>query len=281
MTREWTAGRVFVLRHAGLPFDLLESLAAPGGLLAAADTLLAAEEELLATAAAAGVTAAVRAAVTARDPEALPRRADPAWQQAAASWSDSLRLYLKTFEAEDERASAALREVLGRADVQEAVFLSNPEVYRNMLVPFLAAPHPLNARWRRVRRQLYTYVQRLCAKNETVSFFGPMAYGTVRPGHGVRLRTDVRRRRRVFFAHWAARAVADAVARDPRLRAALPFRRTGAPPPGGAPAAADRRAAQAPRLLRLLGRARGGRRGGEGSPASLRPAVPADRGTSQ
>ena len=234
MTRDWTAGGVFVLRHAGLPFDLLEGLAASAELLSAAETLLGDEEALMAQATRAGVPqAGVRAAVIACEPGLLPRHADPAWREAAARWNDSLRIFLKAFGTEEERASAALRQVLARADVQEAVFLSNPEVYRNMLVPFLARAHPLNARWRRVRRQLYTYVQRLCAKNETVSFFGPMAYGTVQPGYGARLRTDVPRRRHVFFAHWAAREVADAVARDRRLRAVLPFRCTGAPPPGG------------------------------------------------
>lgn len=230
MTRDWTASGVFVLRHAGLPFDLLEGLAAPAGLLAAAEALLAAEDTLTAEAARAGVPRArVHAAVTASDPDLLPPCADPAWQHTAHRWGTLLRAFREDFDAEEERACAALRQVLGRSDVQEAIFLSNPEVYRNMLVPFLARPHPLNARWRRVRRQLYTYVQRLCAKNETVSFFGPMAYGTVRPGQGIKLRTDVPRRRRVFFAQWAAREVADAVARDRRLRAVLPFRLTGSP----------------------------------------------------
>jgi hypothetical protein len=230
MTRDWAASGVFVLRHVGLPFDLLEGLAASAGLLAAADALLAAEDSLMAEAARAGVPRArVRAAVTASDPDLLPPCADPAWQHTVRRWDTLLRAFGKVFGAEEERACAALRQVLGRSDVQEAIFLSNPEVYRNMLVPFLAGQHPLNARWRRVRRQLYTYVQRLCAKNETVSFFGPMAYGMVRPGHGIRLRTDAPRRRRVFFAQWAAREVADAVARDRRLRAVLPFRPTGSP----------------------------------------------------
>jgi hypothetical protein len=238
MSREWTAGGVFVLRHAGMPFDLLEGLAAHADLLSAAEALLDAEDTLIAVSAQAGVPRPrLRAAVTAADPNLLPARQDPAWQHATGRWSDCLRAYLKIFDEEDERVCASLRRVLGRTDVQEAIFLSNPEVYRNMLVPFLAGPQPRNARWRRVRRQLYTYVQRLCAKNETVSFFGPMAYGTVRPGYGVGLRTDAPRRRRVFFAHWAAREVADAVARDREMRAVLPFRLTGSPGPAEAPSA--------------------------------------------
>ena len=234
MTRDWTASGVFVLRHAGLPFDLLEEFAAPAGLLSAADALLDAEEALIAAAVQAGVPEArVRTAVTAADPGLLPAHANPDLRHAASRWRERLRVLGERFEAEEERAWSALRLVLSRADVQEAIFLSNPEVYRNMLVPFLAGPHPRNARWRRASRQLYTYVQRLCAKNETVSFFGPMAYGTVRAGYGAGLRTAEPRRRRVYFAYWAAREVADAVARDRRLRAVLPFRQTGAHPSGG------------------------------------------------
>jgi hypothetical protein len=234
MTRDWTAGGVFVLRHAGLPFDLMEEFTAPAGLLSAADALLDAEEALIATAVHAGVPEArVRAAVTAAEPGQLPAHSDPDWQNAASRWRERLLAFDESFVVEEERAWSALRLVLRRADVQEAIFLSNPEVYRNMLVPFLDGPRPRNARWRRASRQLYTYVQRLCAKNETVSFFGPMAYGTVRPGYGAALRTAVPRRRRVYFAYWAAREVADAVARDRRLRSVLPFRHTGAHPGNG------------------------------------------------
>lgn len=239
MNRDWTAGGVFVLRHAGMPFDLLATLAAPDALLSAADALLDEEQTLAAAAEVTGIAAErTRAAVNAADPALLPARDDDAWRAAAARWGDAVRTYRKAFDEADSEAAEALRGVMARPDVQEAVFLSNPEVYRNMLVPFLDGPRPDNARWRRVRRQLYTYLQRFCAKNETVSFFGPMAYGTTRPGHGVTLRTDVPRRRRVFFAQWAGREVADAVARDPRLRTVLPFRRTGAPPPAGAAAGA-------------------------------------------
>ena len=225
MRRTWRLGPVFVLRHAGLPFDWLEELGAPAALLAAADEVLGRERELLATAADCGLPrAAVAAPVRQAQPGSLPGSRDARYREAARAWAGALERYQAEFAEAERAASDALRRLLERTELREAVFLSNPDAYHNMLVPF-ARPRPLNARWRRVRRQLYTYVQRLCAKNETVSFFGPMAYGTIVPGSRVTLRTDRPRRRRVFLSSWAAAELARAVAADRALRAHLPFRR--------------------------------------------------------
>jgi len=109
----------------------------------------------------------------------------------------ALQAYRSRFDEAERAASEALRGEMARPEMREAVFLSNPDVYHNMLVPYLAEARPLSSRWRRVRRQLYTYLLRFCAKNETVSFFGPMAYGTGRPGGGVTLHTDLPPLRRV------------------------------------------------------------------------------------
>ena len=253
--RTWSIGPVFVLRHAGLPFDWVAGLAAPPDLVALAEAVLDVEDRLRSVAPrVASGDRLVSAAVRALDPEGLPARPDPLWEQARGQWRRAVRAYLDAYPAADEAAGDALREVLAREPVQEAVFWSNPDVYANMLRPYLAGPKPLNARWRRARRQLYTYVQRLCAKNETVSFFGPMGYGRVvgdgpaptgtgaagtgtgaevplPDPDGALLRTGLPVRRRVFLASWAAREIASAVARDPRLRTALPVRRTGFPLP--------------------------------------------------
>ncbi|MFI0723501.1 lantibiotic dehydratase [Streptomyces sp. NPDC021224] len=229
MRRDWSLGPVFVLRHAGMPFDWLEGLGAGPALLAAADEVLARADALLAAAAAGGrVPQGVEAAVRRLEPALLPRT--PAgWGAAADRWSGAVRRYLAAFEDAQEAATAGLAALLRRSEVQEAVHLSNPDVHRNMLEPFLARGGPLNAARRRARRQLYTYLQRFCAKNETVSFFGPMGYGRTVPGDRVALRTGLPRRREVFLASWAARELAAAIAGDPRLRTVLPFRPTGRP----------------------------------------------------
>ncbi|TYB43973.1 lantibiotic dehydratase [Actinomadura chibensis] len=217
MSRRWRLGRVFVLRHSGMPFDWLEGLGASPDLLRAADDLLDVERSLDVR----DLPEPVRDAIAACAPERLPaKRTD------LAAWRDGARRFRDLYREADERATERLRPVLENPLVGEAVFLSNPAVYRNMLLPLLSAAGPLNARRRRARRQLYTYLQRFCGKSETVSFFGPIAYGGARAGGGAVLRTDRPRARRVFVAAWAARELARALARDPRLLPDLRFHLT-------------------------------------------------------
>ncbi|MGW6424850.1 hypothetical protein ACWF82_19415 [Nocardia sp. NPDC055053] len=219
MTREWRVGRVFVLRHAGMPFDWLETFTADAALLAAAQDVLDREATLLAAAGAHADT--VRSAVRRGSTATLPALTNPDARAAVREWADAARRFEHAYEDADAAAGDQLREVLRRPEVGEAVFLSNPDAYRNMLVPYLSHEGVLNSRWRRVRRQMYTYVQRFCAKNETVSFFGPMAYGTA--GATTRLHRGRPRVRRVFLSEWAVRTVIRAIARDTRLLPHLRF----------------------------------------------------------
>jgi len=229
MRRDWAIGPVFVLRHAGMPFDWVEGLGAGSLLLAAADAVLRAEAELLSAAGPAG-DPGLPLAVRTLDHRRLPGRVLRDSGDAVRRWRRAVDEYMELHQAADDAACGALAAQVRKPEVQEAVFLSNPDVYRNMLLPYLIRRGPLNARWRRTRRQLYGYLQRFCAKSETVSFFGPMAYGYVRPGDGVAVRRDRPRRREVFLSAWAARELAAAIAADRRLRTVLPFRRTGLPP---------------------------------------------------
>lgn len=217
MSRRWCAGRVFVIRHAGMPFDWLEDLGADPAVISSADLVLDRAAELLA---AAGDRADELAAgvLDGRLPGVrLPAEATAALQRWSASWSE----FASHYDKADTAVAEQLREVLVRPEVAEAVFLSNPDAYHNMLVPLVEQARPLNARWRRARRQMYTYVQRFCAKNETVSYFGPMAYATA--GERTVLRRSKPQVRRVFFADWAFRALVRAVARDTRLLPHLRF----------------------------------------------------------
>ncbi|QXJ24698.1 lantibiotic dehydratase [Actinomadura graeca] len=218
MTRQWRLGRVFVLRHSGMPFDWLEGLGASPALLEAADELLDIEESPAVQEAA----GPVRAAVASCAPERLP----PAARATLEAWCDKAGRFRALYRDADARATEELRAVLRHPPVGEAVFLSNPDVHRNMLLPLLNAAGPLNSRRRRARRQLYTYLQRFCGKAETVSFFGPIGYGGTRAGAGAVLHTGRPRVRRVFLAIWAARELVRALARDPRLLPDLRFHRT-------------------------------------------------------
>ncbi|MGW3149930.1 lantibiotic dehydratase [Streptomyces sp. NPDC001177] len=230
MSRRWCIGREFILRHAGMPFDWLEELGATSSLLELADQVLDHERtvlELVDARFAGRRNQEIRADVQRGRVRQLPKSAGPGWSEAVKAWERARQRYVLAYQVADEEAGRRLRDLLATPEISEAVFLSNPDAYRNMLLPLLAHDGPLTSRRRRVRRQMYTYVQRFCAKNETVSFFGPMAYGSVRAGDGAELRADVTRTRKVFFSHWAARALSTAIARDPGILPHLAFHSTG------------------------------------------------------
>jgi len=168
---KWTLGKVFVLRHAGMPFDWIEQL---GG-----------------------------------DPQL----------EAATGDSSFHEVYWQAYERLERR----LHELARLPLVQEAVFVSNPDMWHNVWRRYAAADaHSANAAARRVHRKAYTYLQRFCAKNETTSFFGPIGYGTFDPASsGVWLKRGNPPRRTVYFAHWAVGELARAIRRDRRILPAL------------------------------------------------------------
>lgn len=234
MTPTWQLGRVLILRHAGMPFDWVEELGAAPALNAASEEVIRSERDLLDIVADSADAECVRDAIDRADPSRLSAKPSDAWRVAFNVWATAVDAYKDAFATGDRQADAALRHRMRNDVVRHAVWLSNPDVYHNMLRPYLDHGGPLNARWRRVRRQMYTYLQRFCAKNETVSFFGPQAYGTVIDGPTM-LDTSVRRRRRVFVSAWAVRALVRTLSKDRELFGYLPIATTGRPAGNVAP----------------------------------------------
>ncbi|HZH02262.1 MAG TPA: lantibiotic dehydratase [Myxococcaceae bacterium] len=231
MTRPWTLGSVFVLRHAGFPFDWLEALGFSPEFLTRVEALLQMEASLVAeveTVAGEKEVQALR--------EALRRGQAPSPKViAAAGCKDTLARYLKQRVAlqtryADERArlQPLLRETASAPEVQEAVFLSSPAMFDNVWARYLKRTEGGdNSDGRRAERQVYTYLQRFCAKNETTSFFGPMAYGELSSeGGGGELETSPSgsTRRRTFFSFWALGELVRAMNRDRGMRRDLPVR---------------------------------------------------------
>jgi len=138
---------------------------------------------------------------------------------------------------ETERARESLREVAADARFAEAVASSSPPVFRDLQ----------RGRWDgRLERQLLSYVQRLCSKNETMSFFGPINYGRVDPeaATGVEVSWSGPRHlaaRRTHAASWLVQGVARRIAFDPEIAPWLVLRRKGfvSPPMKAAPATPD------------------------------------------
>lgn len=82
-----------------------------------------------------------------------------------------------------------------------------------------------DSRRRERERVVARYWQRYCGKNETVGFFGPVAWATVDPAApalAVRPGPGLVRERRVILEDWAPRRYAEVLAGDPRVRRWLP-----------------------------------------------------------
>ena len=146
---------------------------------------------------------------------------------------------------EQAAASRALAERVRRDDVRHALFLLVPAVLDALDG---TKGGPLD---RALERRLYLFAQRLAAKNETTSFFGPLTHAQVDPtreetAFGPETPDGVVRRE-AFAAFWAVATFAAAIASDRALRPALPVRRipaaavdaTGAYGPDGLPATLD------------------------------------------
>jgi len=180
----WRVLPHFVVRSAGFPFDWLEGLRLPetGRLL----------------------------------DELLDRPEDP----AAAGLREAAE---RAFESELALARRHLATVFSDPLVGDAVLLSSPSMHAHGVRKYIERweAGPRNSDLRRIERQLTMYLQRLCARNDTAAFFGPVDYGGAdEPGPSSSPTPGARhvRRCRALVAHWAVSALASAIAADPAMR---------------------------------------------------------------
>lgn len=136
---------------------------------------------------------------------------------------DDERRTAQTLRTEIEQAHAALRQIVGDSFFQEALFLSNPDIYRNTLEPFLRQPERIPDTL--FERKLLSYVQRFCAKNDTASFFGPLNYGHVSATQTEPLLIETEgvkyRQREIFIGFWVADQLAEQISAEPELQPLL------------------------------------------------------------
>ncbi|WP_116141963.1 lantibiotic dehydratase [Trinickia diaoshuihuensis] len=137
-----------------------------------------------------------------------------------------------SFGAAATHARAALFETLRDPLLREAVFLSNPSALERVETLAECAPERVDNRMRQRLRLAWSYVQRLCAKNDTTSFFGPIAWGEFgsADAHGEASSFQVEfgeggwiGERRTYFEHWVISRVATAMSEDPVLGDTLPI----------------------------------------------------------
>lgn len=138
---------------------------------------------------------------------------------------EQLRVCREAFAREFEAKRAVLAVIAQDARFQEALFISNPNMFRTALPAYEAerAGGRDGGKLRKLEKKLIAYVQRFCAKNDTAAFFGPMNHGHVDRELGQVIdvgiparRTDAQRM--VFFAFWSVEALADRIGADQEVR---------------------------------------------------------------
>ncbi|ACY16840.1 lantibiotic dehydratase [Haliangium ochraceum] len=183
MSARWDYCPLFWMRSAGFPFAKLDLLRVPRA------------------------TQAVDAALAFDEPSQKQAEAQ-AWDHAEALLAEEL-----------EAARLALRELLRDERVREALFLSSPTFFRNIGQYAEEPMKPRKSRPRQKEKTATRYLQRFFAKNETISFYGPLVWGRVDPdcedsiafsaGEDSLLAT-----RQVSFEHWAVHRLAQTIAKD-------------------------------------------------------------------
>jgi hypothetical protein len=125
---------------------------------------------------------------------------------------------LEAFGEGDE--SARLRTVSRDAAFQEAVTWQNPAALENAVLKVAAGTTRKPSDRRQREAVVASYWQRYCAKNDTIGFFGPLAWGRV-ADNAARLTARsgaLVRERSVHLEAWGVQALAESI--DPDLRIA-------------------------------------------------------------
>jgi Lantibiotic dehydratase, N terminus len=222
---------IFLIRMAGVPFENMEKLATVKTTQAARETIAAESrfagakanvEELLASRKHNLSKEQFRAWRKAVRSGIMPSAADPptaafvaCWKSAAdfAAADDSFEQLLVR---ELDSARQALMEAARQYLPQYLVFAASG--LRDLLGDIAAGPLPLRKKSLRAReRHLLLYLQRVCAKNDTLSEFGPHSWGrTDAKTSALRLAPSAGIvERETFLERWTAHGIAAAINADP------------------------------------------------------------------
>jgi hypothetical protein len=173
----------FLIRMAGVPFDVIEKLATP-------QTIALARQILAAGGAA---------------------------KELRSSKTD----FSKNLEGELDSVRASLIEAARR--ILPSYFVFGSADARNLLSHLSETMEPRNNRARGREQHLLLYLQRVATKNDTFSEFGPSGWGKVDHGiSGVALAPAAGiAAREIFFERWIAHALAAAMNADPEIPSVL------------------------------------------------------------
>ena len=194
--RSWNMWRGMVVRGAGFPVSEAGRLASPG--------LAGAADRALARAAAAG--------------RGWPARSD-------------LEEYGALFSASAGATSAAIADIARQPLFREALTWQNPQFVRTCADRLAVADSERRSKLRKQQAAVANYIQRYTTKNDSIGFFGPVAWADWMAGHrhsSLLAGPALVRRRTVYFETWAIDEVAAALARRPELVHGVPPRRSPA-----------------------------------------------------
>jgi hypothetical protein len=144
--------------------------------------------------------------------------------------TDTSEAFRAVFEARTVASGAALWDVAARSEFQRAVLHQNPGFYDNAVRGLLARPRNDARRDSRRRKRedgVASYWQRYCVKNESIGFFGPIAWGILDDAARTRLTLGERlvSRCELFFETWAIERLAAVIERLPSMAEHLRPRR--------------------------------------------------------
>lgn len=219
-----------IVRTTGFPWEWLERLRS-ADTAALAERLHSLREQLQALRASGprlhrpsrGVLAALKAGRPIPEGQIEDPAAFRPWNQLAAEALEVEAALGRALERDDQRVRQALRAFTSDARFVEAIASSSPPVYVDIE----------RGRWNnRLERQLASYLQRFCAKNETMSFFGPINYGALKPEAADAVSVQwpgplELRGRSTYVASWLVQAVWRKIAFEPDIAPWLVLRRKG------------------------------------------------------
>ena len=204
LTEDWALWRTVCLRGAGFPVRLLAALGD-------ADLARAADAAIAAGAAAPAPASSSRASSHRASPNRAssdPVGSDPAERDRASA------VYAAEFTAGVQRLSAALYEAAGLPRLREAVGWQNRHALSTGIdVVVRRGPEPgkRNAQRKQHQALVASYVQRYCAKNDTIGFFGPVGWAQIDDGSGIRIAHAAPQfslaARVTYLEGWAVRAL--------------------------------------------------------------------------
>jgi amino acid adenylation domain-containing protein len=144
----------------------------------------------------------------------LARAADAAIAADGAAPALAGAVYAAEFPAAVRRLSAALHEAAGLPLLREAVAWQNRHALTTGIDPLVRrGPEPAkrNAQVRQHQSLVASYLQRYCAKNDTIGFFGPMNWSQIDDDPGIRITHAADgsslAARITYLEGWAVRAI--------------------------------------------------------------------------